>query len=215
MPLIRNAFARLTCPATRDWFRAFTACSFSTCRPLRPLGPRLPSMPKAMADDTGLRRFRPGSALPMRPPSVSGGPLISGLLWFTLSLRPVNLLASSTDPTGFPQPRRHLLSGFQRVGHPSRRRVSLRWHLGILHRRDLHPLEQQLASLHPEGEGFTDPLAVTLNQPSLTLLIYCNVPISDLCKIAQDRAMFIYKAIDTRLIVVKVFRINSMLFIKL
>ena len=121
--LIPNVFARLSRPAARDWFRAFTACSFLTCRPLRPRGSRLPSMPRAMADDTGLRRFRTGSALPRLPPSVSGGPLISGLHWFAHSLRPARWLASLTDPTGLLQPQRLLLSGFQRVGHPSRCRV--------------------------------------------------------------------------------------------
>jgi len=83
------------------------------------------------------------------PPSVSGGPLISGLLWFTHSLRPVQLLASLTDPTGSPQPQRRLLSGFQRLGHPSRCRVSLRGHLGILHRRDFHPLETAVSIAAP------------------------------------------------------------------
>ena len=38
-------------------------------------------------------------------------------------LRPVELLASLTDPTGSPQPQRRVHPGFRRVGHPSRRRI--------------------------------------------------------------------------------------------
>jgi hypothetical protein len=41
-----------------------------------------------------------------------------------------------------------LLPGFRRIGHPLRRRLSLRWQLGNFHPRDLHPQEWQLASLH-------------------------------------------------------------------
>ena len=63
----------------------------------------------------------------------------------------VSLLDGSDQ--GLPQPQRRLHSGFQRIGHPFRRRVSLRWHLGILHRRDFHPLERQLASLHTKGRA--------------------------------------------------------------
>jgi len=110
--------------------------------------------PTCATDDTGLRLFRTSSALPTyshHPFQV--GPSISGLHWFTYLLRPVVLLASLTDPTGSPQPQRRVHPGFRRVGHPSRRRIWLQWHLGILHWRDFHPLERQLASLHPKGEG--------------------------------------------------------------
>src|ERR671937_2702603 len=103
----------------------------SLCFPRRPtsgsvLSPLVPSrhaalydpgefarrlMPIYVADDTGLRAFRTRSAFPSPPPSVSGGLPISGLHRFTLSLRPVELLASLTDPTGSPQPQRRLLPG--------------------------------------------------------------------------------------------------------
>jgi hypothetical protein len=53
-----------------------------------------------------------------------------------------------------PSQLRLLLPGFRRIGHPHRRRISLRWQPGKFHRRDSHPLEQQLASLHPYG-GFS------------------------------------------------------------
>ena len=72
------------------------------------------------------------------------------------SLRPVELLASLADRTGSPQPQRRLRPGFQRVGHPSRCRISLQWHLGLLHWRDFHPLELQLASLHTPSAPLAD-----------------------------------------------------------
>jgi hypothetical protein len=59
--------------ATHEWFRAFAARSFSTCRPLRPRGARRRLMPICVTDDTGLRAFRTRSALPTPPPSVSSG----------------------------------------------------------------------------------------------------------------------------------------------
>ncbi len=53
-----------------------------------------------------------------------------------------NLLSCS------PPFRKLLLPGFRRFGRPPRRWISLRCQLGNLHRRDSHPLEWQLASLH-------------------------------------------------------------------
>jgi hypothetical protein len=47
-----------------------------------------------------------------------------------------------------PPYRRLLLPSFQRIGHPPRCRISLRWQLDNFHRRDSHPLDRRLASLH-------------------------------------------------------------------
>jgi hypothetical protein len=81
--------------------------------------------------------------------SVSRGGHISELPYGSLALQPDDLFTLLTDLTGFPSSLRgFLLPGFRRFGHPLRRRLSLRWQLGNLHRRDLHPLEWQLASLH-------------------------------------------------------------------
>ena len=86
---------------------------------------------------------------------------------FAHLLRPADLFASLADPTRLlprvdthcplsswvraplhrPSRQRLLLPSFRRVGFPSRRRVWLRWQLGNFHRRVLHPLERQLASL--------------------------------------------------------------------
>jgi hypothetical protein len=80
---------------------------------------------------------------------------ISGLNCSSLSLRPVDLLASLVGADrAFPSQPRLLLPGFRRIDHSHRRRISLRWQLGKFHRRDSHPLEHQLASLHPYG-GFS------------------------------------------------------------
>jgi hypothetical protein len=81
--------------------------------------------------------------------SVSRGGHISELHYGSLALQPVDLFTLLTDQTGFPSSLRgFLLPGFRRFGHPLRRRLLLRWQLGNFHRRDLHPLEWQLASLH-------------------------------------------------------------------
>jgi hypothetical protein len=53
-----------------------------------------------------------------------------------------------------PSQLRLLRPGFRRVDHSHRRRIYLRWQLGKFHRRVSHPLEHQLASLHPYG-GFS------------------------------------------------------------
>lgn len=81
--------------------------------------------------------------------SASRGGHISELHYGSLALQPVDLFTLLTDLTGFaPSLRGFLLPGFRRFGRPLRRRLSLRWQLGNFHRRDLHPLEWQLASLH-------------------------------------------------------------------
>jgi hypothetical protein len=81
--------------------------------------------------------------------SVPRGGHLSKLHYGSLALRPADLFTLLTDRTGLPPcPRGFLLPGFPRFGHPLRRRLSLRWQLGNFHRRDLHPQEWQLASLH-------------------------------------------------------------------
>jgi hypothetical protein len=67
--------------ATREWFRAFTADSFLTCRPLRPRGVRH-RYPETSMSTFGLRRMTTGSALPTLPQSVPRGRSISWLHWF-------------------------------------------------------------------------------------------------------------------------------------
>ena len=83
------------------------------------------------------------------PPILVGKP-ISGLNCSSLSLQPVDWFASlvGADQVSPSQPRL-LLPGFRRLDHSHRRRIWLQWQLGKFHRRDLHPLEQQLASLQP------------------------------------------------------------------
>ena len=53
--------------ATRDWFPAFTAHSFSTCRPLPLRGVRRLYTPSFFAANAGLRLFSTDSALPVIP----------------------------------------------------------------------------------------------------------------------------------------------------
>src|ERR1035437_9641605 len=68
--------------ATREWFRAFTAHSFLTCRPLRPRGVRHRYPSKTSEPDIGLRQRTPASAPPTLPQSVPRGRSISWLHWF-------------------------------------------------------------------------------------------------------------------------------------
>ncbi len=55
--------------ATREWFRAFAAHSFLTCRPLRPRGVRTSYRPNSRCRH-GLRHILTGSTLPNHPQSV-------------------------------------------------------------------------------------------------------------------------------------------------
>ena len=95
----------------------------------------------------GLRRGLNSSALPLIPQSVSRGARISGLPG-SLALRPVRWLAPLRRiRPGLPSPRGLLLPGFQQVGRPSCRWISLQQVLNSFCWRDFHPLEWQLASL--------------------------------------------------------------------
>ena len=103
----------------------------------------------------GLRHIVNSSALWSSPPTVSGGLIFRGSI-SSLSLQPGYLLASCTVRPGSPGPRRLLRSGFRPIGLPLRRRVFLRCQLGNLHRRDFHPLDKQLASLHHNARSYGD-----------------------------------------------------------
>ena len=82
-------------------------------------------------------------------PSDPGEGAFSRLDYGSLALRPVAVLALLPELTRRASSHRgRLHSGFRRFGHPLHRRLSLRWQLGNFHRRDSHPQEWQLASLH-------------------------------------------------------------------
>jgi len=66
LQLIRPAFA-VRCRLGHDWFRAFAAHSFSTCRPLRLRGVRRLYAPSSFTANAGLRPFSTDSALPKSP----------------------------------------------------------------------------------------------------------------------------------------------------
>jgi len=71
----------------------------------------------------------------------SWGESFSRLYYGSLSLQPVGLFALLSELTRLsPSQRGLLLPGFRRIGHPLRRRISLRWQLGKFHRRGFHPL---------------------------------------------------------------------------
>jgi hypothetical protein len=100
----------------------------------------------------GLRHGLTGSTLPTLPQSDSRGRSISGLTGSPL-LRPVSLLASPCRirPGLLPAHRRLLRPGFRTGRSPFPPLDMTTTSIGLLCRRDLHPLEQQLASLHQPG----------------------------------------------------------------
>jgi hypothetical protein len=110
--------------ATRERFRAFAARSFPTCRPLRPRGARR-RLIRPLAPPTTLAFASSGQARRSRPAPTIRFKWVPQFRGFTGShlLRPVELLASLTDPTGSPQPQRRIRPGFRHVGHPSCRRI--------------------------------------------------------------------------------------------
>ena len=105
--------------ATREWFRAFAAHSFLTCRPLRPRGarhrtsnPAMPTWPSPQANRLNA---------PNVPQSDSRGAPISWLHWFATATA-CQVARPWSDQTGIaPGHRRLLLPGFRRIGHPHRR----------------------------------------------------------------------------------------------
>ena len=99
--------------------------------------------------NTGLRHGINVSAFPSSSHSDPGEGNISRLDYGSLALRPVALLVLLSEQTRLASSRRERLHpGFQRLGHPHRRRICLQCQLGNLHWRDSHPLDHQLASLH-------------------------------------------------------------------
>jgi hypothetical protein len=70
----------------------------------------------------------------------SWGESFSRLYYGSLSLQPVGLFALLSELTRLsPSQRGLLLPGFRRIGHPLRRRISLRWQLGKFHRVGIEP----------------------------------------------------------------------------
>ena len=78
--------------ATHEWFRAFAAHCFLSCRPLRPRGVRTSYRPNSRCRH-GLRHGNTGSTLPISPQSVSRGRSFRGCTGSQL-LQPDRLLAS-------------------------------------------------------------------------------------------------------------------------
>jgi hypothetical protein len=92
-----------------------------------------------------------GTSITLHPP-ILVEESISRLNYGSHALQPADLLAPLSEQTRLSPSLRGLLHpGFRRIGRPHRRRISLQWQLGKFHRRDLHPLERQLASLQPKS----------------------------------------------------------------
>jgi hypothetical protein len=149
--LIRDAFAvhiRICLGAPR-LVLSFHQCSFTTCRPLPTTGNPSAVYTQYFTENAGLQLAMKVSAFPSSSHSDSGEGCFSRLDYSSLALRPVALLALLSELTRFASSHRgRLLPGFQRFGHPLRRRISLQCQLGNLHWRDFHPQDHRLASLH-------------------------------------------------------------------
>ena len=114
-------------------------------------------------ENTGLQLGIKVSAFPTSSHSDSGEECISRLDYGSFALRPVALLALLSEQTRLASSRRgRLHPGFQRLGHPRRRRICLQCQLGNLHWRDSHPLEHRLALLHYPGALPLSPFNVLL-----------------------------------------------------
>ena len=84
--------------------------------------------------NTGLRHGLIVSAFPLPSHSDSGEECFSRLDYGSLALRPAALLALLSEQTRLTSGLRgRLHSGFQRLGHPCRRRIYLQCQLGNLH----------------------------------------------------------------------------------
>jgi hypothetical protein len=134
--------------ATREWFRAFAAHSFLTCRPLRPRGVRTSYRPNSRCRH-GLRHILTGSTLPKHPQSVPRGSstFAASLVYncYGLSGCSPPLDGSDWDTTQPPEAFTSRLSTGRSPFPPLDMTTTS---IGLLCRRDLHPLEWQLASLH-------------------------------------------------------------------
>ena len=97
----------------------------------------------------GLRRGLTGSTLPILPQSVSRGRSLSRLHWFATATACQVARLPWTDPTGVrPQPPEAFTSRLPTGRSPFPSLDMTTTSIGLLCRRDLHPLEWQLASLH-------------------------------------------------------------------
>ena len=137
--LIRDAFAvreRLSNPRVVPSFR----CTF------------LPDMPSSATPGTSTSQSNLAMPtwssprtnrldIPKPPPIRSTGAPISWLHWFAIALRPARLLASLSDQTRFPQPTETFTSRLSTGWSPFPPLGITTTSLGLLCRRDLHPLE--------------------------------------------------------------------------
>jgi hypothetical protein len=111
------------------------------------------ALTQCFTENSGLQPgIKKVSACPLSSHSDPGEGAFSRLDYGSLALRPVALLALLSELTRLASSHRgRLHPGFQRFGHPPRRRISLQCQLGNLHWQDFHLLDHQLASLHYPG----------------------------------------------------------------
>jgi hypothetical protein len=134
--------------ATREWFRAFAAHSFLTCHPLRPRGART-SLLSSISMPTRSSPWANRLDAPEYPAIrfTRGADFVASLVRNCYGLS--GCLPPWTDQTGIlPQPPGAFTSRLPTGRSPFPPLDMTTTSTGLLCRRDLHPLEWQLASLH-------------------------------------------------------------------
>jgi len=134
--------------ATPEWFRAFAAHSFLTCRPLRPRRVRHRYFPELRCRHwPSPNDHRLGTPNTPAIRSTRAVDFVASLVRFRYSLP--GCLPPCTDQTGIlPQPPGTFTSRLSTDRSPSPLLDITTTATGLLCWRDSHPLEWQLASLH-------------------------------------------------------------------
>ena len=132
--------------ATREWFRAFAAHSFLTCRPLRPRGVRhrYPELRCRHWPSPNDHRLGTPDTPAIR--STRAVDFVASLVRFRYGLPGCS--PPCTDQTGTSQPSGTFTSRLSTDRSPSPLLDITTTATGLLCWRDSHPLEWQLASLH-------------------------------------------------------------------
>ena len=171
--------------ATREWFRAFAAHSFLTCRPLRPRRVRHRYFPELRCRHwPSPNDHRLGTPNTPAIRSTRAVDFVASLVRFRYSLP--GCLPPCTDQTGIlPQPPGTFTSRLSTDRSSSPLLDITTTATGLLCWRDSHPLEWQLASLH----GHFRPIQSVGGESALPLIADellrhgkgRNGPIASLC----------------------------------
>ena len=159
--------------ATPEWFRAFAAHSFLTCRPLRPRRVRHRYFPELRCRHwPSPNDHRLGTPNTPAIRSTRAVDFVASLVRFRYSLP--GCLPPCTDQTGIlPQPPGTFTSRLSTDRSSSPLLDITTTATGLLCWRDSHPLEWQLASLHGHSRP-TEPFRAGVDQCPLLPRLCCK-----------------------------------------